>query len=86
MSHWRSGTFWASLIFGWFVTTLVLAALISFFGSEEMTTAEGVIISIAHQSLSLLAGYAYGRRQFELRQRNRRGFPVITKEGGDSTY
>jgi hypothetical protein len=68
MTHWRSGTFWASGIFGWFVTLVALAVLIRIFGSEDMTTAEGMIVLVAQQVLSLLAGYAYGRQQFEQRK------------------
>jgi hypothetical protein len=84
MSHWRSGTFWASAIFGWFVTLIVLALGMCIFGSEDMNTAEGIVANIAHQAVSLGAGYAYGRRQFERREAKRRGFPVIMKDAGDS--
>lgn len=49
MSHWRSGTFWASAIFAWFVTLVVLALGICIFGSEDMNTAEGIVANVAHQ-------------------------------------
>ena len=67
MTHWRSGTFWASAIFGWFLTEIVLAILIRIFGSDEMTAVEGITVLIAQQMLSLAAGYTYGRRQYGLR-------------------
>jgi hypothetical protein len=85
MSHWRSGTFWASAIFGWFVTLIVLAFMIHIFGSDQMTTGEGIVVVVAQQVLSLAAGYSYGRQQFERRKPRQVGFPVITKDGGDST-
>ena len=84
MRYWQSGIFWASTIFGWFVTMFILAVVIRIFGSEDMTTAEGIVVNVAHQLLSLAAGYAYGRRQFELRKPKQVGFPVITRGGGDS--
>ena len=84
MGHFRSGTFWASAIFGWFVTMIVLAVMLSISGSEQMTTAEGIVANVALQLLSVVAGYVYGRRQFELRQPKHVGFPVITKDSGDS--
>jgi hypothetical protein len=84
MGHWRSGTFWASAIFGWFVTTIVLAGMLSFFGSEDMNRAEGIAAHVVLQLLALVAGYAHGRRQFELGKPKQMGFPVITKDGGDS--
>jgi hypothetical protein len=85
MNHWRSGTFWASAIFGWFVTMIVLAFGICIFGSEDMTTTEGLLVNVLHQLLSAGAGYAYGRRQYELRKPKRQaGFPVIMKDDSDS--
>lgn len=82
-SHWKSGTFWASAIFGWLVTMIILAVLIRIFGSDEMTTAEGIIVNVAHQLLSLAAGYEYGKRQFQRRKPRRFGFPVIIKDSGN---
>ncbi len=63
---------------------IVLAVLIPIFASDEMTNAEGIVVNCAHQLLSLAAGYAYGRLQFDLRKPKQAGFPVITKDGGDS--
>jgi hypothetical protein len=84
MNYWRSGTFWASALIGWFVTMLFLAVLVSWLGPEEMTTAGGVIVIIGQQLLSLLAGYSYGRQQVQQRQRKQAGFPVVTKDNSDS--
>ncbi|HEX8912320.1 MAG TPA: hypothetical protein VF796_08160 [Humisphaera sp.] len=78
MSCVRSGTFWASFLFAWLVTLFGLAVFISIFGSEDMSEAEGWAVNIAHQALSLAAGYAYGRRQFEKQRRKSRGFDVVT--------
>ena len=83
MRHWRSGTFWASAIFGWLVATIALALMLSMFGSEEMSRAQGIAANVALQLLALVGGYAYGRQQFELRQPKQIGFPVITKDGSD---
>ena len=81
MSHWRSGTFWASAIFGWFVTMFILAWLIwIIFGSMDLTETENIIIAVGHQLLALAAGYSYGRRQFEIRKPPQPGFPVIMKD------
>ena len=81
MTRWRSGTFWASFLFGWVITLVGLAVFISIFGSEDMTQAEGWAANVAHQFLSLAAGYAYGRRQFEKQERKRksRGFDVVPR-------
>lgn len=84
MSQWRSGTFWASAIFGWFAVMIVLAMMVSFFGSETMSRVEGIGVAVAQQLLSLAAGYAYGRQQFQLRKPTQVGFPVITKGDDDS--
>ncbi|GEM_PF-6270986 len=66
------------------MTLIVLAFMIRIFGSDEMTTIEGIVVVVAQQLLSLAAGYAYGRHQFERRKPKQVGFPVITKDGGDS--
>ena len=84
MSHWRSGTFWASTVFGWFVTAFALAFMIAIVGPEQLTAAEAIAVDAAYLLLSLAAGYAYGRRQFELRKPRQVGFPVITKGEGHS--
>jgi len=83
MRFWRSGTFWASAIFGWFVTLIALAILIAILGSHEMTFVEGIAVNVFHQLLSLLAGYAYGRRQFNSKAKTGRLSGIVT--GGDRT-
>ena len=85
MSHWRSGTFWASAIFAWFCTIIFLACLIRFLDPAELTTAEGIIVLLAQQALALAAGYYYGRHQFEIRKPLQVGFPVIMKDDDAST-
>jgi hypothetical protein len=55
------------------------------FGSEDMGATEGIAINLALLLLSVYAGYAYGRRQFELLKRKQVGFPVITKHSDDTT-
>ena len=63
---------------------MVLAFGICIFGSEDMTIAQGIVVNVAHQLLSLAAGYEHGRRQFDLSKPKQRGFPVILKDDDDS--
>jgi hypothetical protein len=82
MSYVRSGTFWSSAIVGWFVTMIALAVMLSIFGSDQMTTGEGIMANVVIQVLSVAAGYAHGRHQWKSRKPNQAGFPVIPKDGG----
>src|SRR4051794_780433 len=78
MSQWRSGTFWASLVAGWFVTMFALAVAISIFAPDDLSPAAGWALNVAHQAVSLLAGYFYARECFawqESRRERSRGFP-----------
>jgi len=63
---------------------VALAVMLSALGSEEMSTTQGVLANAALLLFSLLAGYAYGRHQFERRKPKQFGFPVVTKDDGDS--
>ena len=83
MGYWRSGTFWASAIFGWFVTWIVLAFLVAMFGSDQVSNAQGITILMAEQLLSLVSGYAHGRRIVGVRTVRQFGFPVIMKDDSE---
>lgn len=80
MSYWRSGTFWASAIAGWFVAICVFAVLIRVAITEESGMIVGLGAFAALVLLPLVADYSYGRRQFELQTSKTRGFLVITKD------
>lgn len=80
MSHWRSGTFWASAIFGWFVSQCVLALFVAVFVYEETSESVGVAAFAALVVFPLFAGYGHGKQQFRLQERKTRGFPVITND------
>lgn len=67
-------------MFGWFLAFVVLAFLVHWIGSEEMGMLEGIAILVAQVLLSIVTGYSYGKRQFELQNRKARGFPVIRKD------
>lgn len=59
----------------------VLAFFIAIFGSEQMTTSEGIAVNIAHQLLSLACGYTHGCRKFRQQALRQPGFEVLPKKG-----
>ena len=85
MSHADSRISWPAAVIGWAATEIILAFGICIFGSDDMTTAVGIVVNVLHQLLAVGVGYACGRRWRGSRKPEPVGFPVITKDRGDST-
>jgi hypothetical protein len=82
LSYWRSGVFWGFAVLAGFATLVGCGFVIMIFGTR-MNDLEAIVADVAQLLLATSIGYAFGQRQFKLREPEKRGFPVIRKEEGE---